>query len=268
MEVPVGILRKLWSFLSFLPFFLLLLLLGLLKAALVGPVVVGIIFIGNSAVIIGLWTAHFVWTYYCVAKTKKLGLILKILVLVSLPVPLVLWPIFGIVGSLLGGVGYGFFAPLLATFEAVGENVTEKFYHCFVDGCWSTIKGACIVVQDFIDFCFHSYFSYMDELIEKVLPDEKPTDINCSLEKPLHATQGLEEATRRLDWQRRAILRDAVIGSIIYSFFLGLYSGVIVHQEDSLQMGLAYIVSIVSLFDEYVNDLLYLREGSRLPSQA
>ena len=30
-------------------------------------------------------------------------------------------------------------------------------------------------------------------------------------------------------------------------------------------MGLAYIVSIVSLFDEYVNDLLYLREGSRLP---
>ena len=65
-------------------------------------------------------------------RTKKLGLVLKILVLVSLPVPLVLGPIFGIVGSLLGGVGYGFFAPLLATFEAVGENVTEKFYHCFV----------------------------------------------------------------------------------------------------------------------------------------
>lgn len=30
-------------------------------------------------------------------------------------------------------------------------------------------------------------------------------------------------------------------------------------------MGLAYIVSVVSLFDEYVNDLLYLREGSCLP---
>jgi hypothetical protein len=137
-----------------------------LAAALIGPVVVGIIFIGNSAVIIGLWTAHFIWTYYCVAKytymfllltnffffffksqlflcdwlhflaynfrTKKLGLVLKIVVLVLLPVPLVLLPIFGIVGSLLGGVGYGLFAPLLATFEAVGENVTDKFYHCFV----------------------------------------------------------------------------------------------------------------------------------------
>lgn len=30
-------------------------------------------------------------------------------------------------------------------------------------------------------------------------------------------------------------------------------------------MGLAYMVSIVSLFDEYTNDLLYLREGSCLP---
>lgn len=97
-----------------------------------------------------------------------------------------------------------------------------------------------------------------------------------------------------------------VIGAIVSSFFLGFYSGVIVHQvrhkllcrhlselrfcgskknlwldllrfevlsderflkfqEDSLCLGLAYIVSVVSLFDEYVNDLLYLREGTCLP---
>lgn len=51
--------------------------------------------------------------------------------LLLLPVPLVLWPVIGIGGSLLGGIGYGFFAPLLATFEAVGENVKDKLYHCF-----------------------------------------------------------------------------------------------------------------------------------------
>lgn len=67
-----------------------------------------------------------------ISRTKKLGPILKAVVLVSLPVPLVLWPVFGIVGSLLGGIGYGFFVPLLATFEAVGGNVTDKFYHCFL----------------------------------------------------------------------------------------------------------------------------------------
>lgn len=36
-------------------------------------------------------------------------------------------------------------------------------------------------------------------------------------------------------------------------------------QEDSVRMGLAYIVSVISLFDEYANDLLYLTEGSCFP---
>lgn len=34
-----------------------------------------------------------------------------------------------------------------------------------------------MAVQDFTDFCFHSYFSFMDELSEKVPKDEKPIDI-------------------------------------------------------------------------------------------
>ena len=130
---------------------------------------VGIIVISNSAIIIGLWPAHFIWTFYCVLRyvslflnalymfvylsisnlvlccvvicfvfwvchfrTKRLGPVLKMVVVVALPVPLILWPIVGIVGSLLGGIGYGFFAPLIATFEAVGENVADKCYHCFV----------------------------------------------------------------------------------------------------------------------------------------
>lgn len=65
-------------------------------------------------------------------RTKRLGWVLKIVLLMALPVPLILWPIMATIGSLLGAIGYGFFAPLLATFEAVGENVKEKFYHCFV----------------------------------------------------------------------------------------------------------------------------------------
>lgn len=63
-------------------------------------------------------------------RTKKLGIILKTVVLVFLPLPLILWPVVGIVGSLLGGIGYGFFVPLIATFEAVGAGVTDKLYHC------------------------------------------------------------------------------------------------------------------------------------------
>ncbi|PHT42793.1 hypothetical protein CQW23_16818, partial [Capsicum baccatum] len=211
MEVPVGFLAKLWSFISFLPFFFLLFLLGLLKGLVIGPIVTVIIAVGNSAVVIGLWPAHFIWTYFCVAKSKKLGWVLKISLLVSLPVPLILWPILAIIGSVLGGIGYGFFAPLIATFEAIGENITCKIYHCFVDGCISTIKGSCTVVRDFTDFCFHSYFSYMDELSEEMYPDEKRIEVNSrSLEESIHAPQGMEEATRRLNWKGRPISGDGL----------------------------------------------------------
>ncbi|XP_044494303.1 uncharacterized membrane protein At3g27390 [Mangifera indica] len=309
MKIPVGFTETLLSFLSFLPYFFLLFILGLLKAAIIGPIAVGIIVISNSSVIIGLWPTHFLWTYYCVVRTKRLGPVLKIVVLIVLPLPLILWPIIGIIGSLLGGISYGFFTPLFATFEVAGENFTDKFYHCFVDGCLSTIKSSCRSVQDFIDFCFHSYFSYMDELSEKVPEDEMPMDIklkklpSCILaslvgvlvDVPLITVVALWKSPYMLfkGWKR--LLEDligregpfldtvcvpfaglaillwplavvgAVIAAIISSFFLGLYAGVIVQQEDSLQMGLAYVVSIVSLFDEYVNDLLYLSEGSCLP---
>ncbi|KAF7140981.1 hypothetical protein RHSIM_Rhsim06G0179400 [Rhododendron simsii] len=309
MEVPTGFIATLWSFLSFLPFFFLLLLLGLLKGVIMAPVVGSIIGFGNSAVIIGLWPAHFIWTCYCVAKTKRLGLILKILSLLLLPVPLVLWPIVGIVCSFLGGIAYGFFAPLLATFEAVGESVTDKFFHCFVDGIWSTIESCLTVVRDFTDFCFHSYFSFMDELSEEMPADQNPINIkllkvpNCLLvillgilvDVPLITAVAIWKSPCMLfkGWKRMfedLIGREgpfletvcvpfaalaiilwplAVVGAVISaffaSFFLVLYSAVVVHQEDSFLMGLAYVMAVISLFDEYTNDLLYLREGSCFP---
>ncbi|XP_073147040.1 uncharacterized membrane protein At3g27390 isoform X2 [Henckelia pumila] len=212
-------------------------------------------------------------------------------------------------GSILGGIGYGFFAPLIATFEAVGERVTDKWKHCFLDGCWSTLEDSCTIVRDFMDFCFHSYFSYMDELSEEVHEDEKPMEIKLSMlpsgflvavlavpvDVPLITAIALWKSPYMLfrGWKR--LLEDlvgregpfletvcvpfaglaiflwplAVIGAALAaffsSFFLGLYGGVVVIQEGSLQMGLAYIVAVVSLFDEYCNDLLYLREGSCFP---
>lgn len=52
--------------------------------------------------------------------------------MLCLPLPLVLWPTIVIVASILGGIAYGFFAPLIATFEFIGRNTTEKMLHCFI----------------------------------------------------------------------------------------------------------------------------------------
>jgi len=57
---------------------------------------------------------------------------LKSFLILLLPIPLLLWPIGAGVGSVLVGFGYGVGQPMVATFEAVGENRENKFYHTFV----------------------------------------------------------------------------------------------------------------------------------------
>ncbi|PWZ16546.1 putative membrane protein [Zea mays] len=310
MQVPVGFLGKLWSFVSFVPFFVLLLLLGSIKAALVGPVTASIVFFGSSAVIIGLWPAHFIWTYYCVLKTERIGLQLKILTGLLLPLPLLLLPVLASIGSLLGGTGYGVFVPLMATFEAVGEGVTDKLTHCFTDGTVSAMAGACTVVRDVTDFCFHSYFSFMDDLIDKMRDNEEaPLDIKLSYlprsmvvafiavpvdvllisavalwKSPCMLFKGWQRLCEDLVGREGPFLETvcvpfaglaivlwplAVIGGLLASFFssffFGFRAGLVAYQEASFQMGLAYMISAVAIFDEYTNDLLYLREGSCLP---
>ncbi|KAF4383903.1 hypothetical protein G4B88_016336 [Cannabis sativa] len=53
---------------------------------------------------------------------------------------------FGIVASVLGGVGYGVFTPLIATFEAKGHNISEKFFHyCFAVAMAEDISIFCLM---------------------------------------------------------------------------------------------------------------------------
>nr|GEZ50578.1 uncharacterized membrane protein At3g27390 isoform X1 [Tanacetum cinerariifolium] len=111
-------------------------------------------------------------------RTKRVGWVLKTVTVLLFPLPLALWPAIAIIGSLLGGVGFGFFSPLIATFEVIGTDHKDKCFHCFVDGCYSTLETSCTVVQDLTDICFHSYFSFMDDLSEEMPADEKSIDIS------------------------------------------------------------------------------------------
>lgn len=58
---------------------------------------------------------------------------LKVAILFALPGLLAIWLGLSIAGSVLGGVGYGFFTPWVATFEAFRhDNEFKKFKHCIV----------------------------------------------------------------------------------------------------------------------------------------
>lgn len=73
-----------------------------------------------------------VFTGFFQGRSKQLGPVLKLVLGTGISVILVLWPLAGILGSILVGAGYGFLAPVFATFDAVGEGKTDDFIHCFV----------------------------------------------------------------------------------------------------------------------------------------
>lgn len=309
MEPPRGFWSSLWRLFYFLPFFIGLLLLGLIKGILLCPIVCLVMTLGNSAIILGLWPAHAFWTFYCIARAKQLGPVLKVALSIAVSVLLVLWPLMGVLGSILIGAGYGFLMPVMETFDAIGEGNNDKFLHCIMDGIWSTIKGSCTVVRDLKDVSFHSYFSIMDDLRLQDAPNGKAYEIKLScipgsflagcvgilIDLPMITLIALFKSPYMLfkGWNRLfhdligregpfletvcvpfaglaillwpAAVAGAVLASIISSLALGGYAAVVAYQESSFKMGIAYIFSSLSMFDEYSNDILDLPEGSCFP---
>ncbi|KAG5099169.1 hypothetical protein JHK82_044221 [Glycine max] len=280
MEPPTGFSASLLSFIRFLPFFIGLLLLGTTK-------------------VISLTD-----------RAKQFGPILKLVIgLCVLPVLLVVYPIVGILGSIVGGAAYGFLSPIFATLEAVEEGKDDKFYHCFIDGTWSTVEKSCMVVRDVNDVCFLSYFSVMDDLRQKGPPNAKYYEIRLLyipgaliaavigiiVDLPIISFVALCKGPYMLfkGWHRLfhdlvgregpfleticvpfaglAILlwplavAGAILASMLTSFFLGAYAGIVAYQESSFLFGLSYVVAALAIYDEYSNDILDMPEGSCFP---
>ncbi|KAG9446341.1 hypothetical protein H6P81_012469 [Aristolochia fimbriata] len=277
--------------------------------AVICPLVCLVVTVGNSALILGLWPAHVIWTYYCLLRAKQLGPLLKLVMCIVISVLLVIWPLIAITASILGGAAYGFLAPLVATFDAVGEGKTDEFVHCIKDGTWSTVKGSCTVVRDFKDACFDTYFAIMDDLRLQEPPNGKPYEIRLFqllgalflgllgiiIDTPVITFIAIYKSPYMLfkGWQRLIhdligregpfletacvplaglaillwplLVLGAVLASVLSAFFLGAYAAVIAYQESSIHMGLNYVVSCPSLFDEYSNDVLDMKEGSCFP---
>ncbi|KAJ1399575.1 putative membrane protein [Sesbania bispinosa] len=310
MEPPTGFCASLLTFIRFLPFFIGLLILGNLKGVIFCPLVCAIITIGNSLIMVGLWPVHFVWTYYCVVRTKQLGPFVKLLICTCvLPVLVSFWPVVVIIGSLVGGALYGYLSPTFATFEAIKGEKDDKLYHCFIDGTWSTIQGSCMAVRDVKDVCFYSYFSVMDDLLQKGPPDTKYYEIRlldlpgaftaafigilvdvpgisfvALLKAPYMLFRGWQRLFQDLIGREGPFLETicvpfaglaillwplavflAILASMLASFLFGAYAAVVAYQESSFVLGLRYVVAALSIYDEYINDILYMPEGTCFP---
>lgn len=96
------------------------------------------------------------------SSAKQFGPVLKMVVCISiLPLQLILWPVVGIVGSVLGGAAYGLLSPVFETFQAVGEGKTNQLYHCFYVCVWLfnsyiSFHQSCCCLHN-IDLCFSPF---------------------------------------------------------------------------------------------------------------
>ncbi|KAI3915389.1 hypothetical protein MKW92_044317 [Papaver armeniacum] len=305
----LGFLRYLFYSLLFIPVFVFLFLLGIIKVAVFCPFVFLVIAFGDTCIIVGLLPMHLFWTSYCIAKSKKFGPYMKCLLILLMPIPIALWAVVGVVGSVIMGVFYAFIWPVMETFRATNqEGYVNKLVACFTDGTCSILWGACTIVRDFADFSYYSYFSVMDELLE-VKDCEKPIELKvlqipgCILatilglivdvpmisliviyKAPVMLFKGWHRLVEDLIGRAGPFLEDvcvpfagllilmwpfivllSVLVGIISSFGFGGYAAVVAYQENSTTKGLVYIIACLSLFDEYTNDFLFLREGSCFP---
>ncbi|KAH7689701.1 hypothetical protein IHE45_02G000600 [Dioscorea alata] len=293
--------------LAFLIVFLFLLVLGILKAVVIAPMVFIIVLVGNMALIIGLYPCHSVWTCYCVLRTRKFGDLLKLIIMLMMPVPILLWPVASAIGTVLTGLVFGISLPLMATFEPIREGVPNKLTRCLKDGTWSSIKAACLIVREFKDICFHSYFSVMDGLLEargETLMDIKLSQVpGCLLagivgvlvdvpmltliviyKVPVMLFKGWRQLIRDLIGRSGPFLESVcvpfagllillwpvaveltAIAGILSSLSLGCYAAAVAYQENSMKSGLLYVIACISMFDEFTNDFLDMREGSCFP---
>ncbi|KAL5705008.1 hypothetical protein ACHQM5_023360 [Ranunculus cassubicifolius] len=180
MEKPHGCLAYTAYFLLFLPVFILLFFVGFIKSTIFAPFVFLVIAFGDAAVIIGLWPLHLIWTSYCIYKSKKFGPWMKGVLIISLPIPIAIWTVVGVVGTVVMAIGYAYVWPVMETFRAISKpGVQNKLVRTITDGTWSNVWGACTIVRDFADFSFHSYFSVTDEWLE-AKDDEKPLEIKIT----------------------------------------------------------------------------------------
>eukprot|EP00457_Paulinella_chromatophora_P006299 gb/GEZN01006317.1/.p1 GENE.gb/GEZN01006317.1/~~gb/GEZN01006317.1/.p1 ORF type:complete len:550 (+),score=45.64 gb/GEZN01006317.1/:25-1674(+) len=136
--------------------------IGLLKGLiLVGPIIL-IVTIGNTITAL-IWLPHnVVMTYYTLAVSPAIGPNIRILGLLLLPIPLLMWVPSVLVVSLSGGLLVGFFGPFCYT------------YYKYCAG-WDLVEEAIKVVRDFWRTNSTSYFDYLDELRRP--SDDQPWDI-------------------------------------------------------------------------------------------
>ena len=143
-------------------------ILGIIKGIIiVGPIFVISLF-GFSGIAFVLLPLDIFLTYKAICKTSIIGINLKILIILLLPIAFISWPFLVVIGGSIFGFFYGLFCPTVRTFD--------NKYHIIFGGFIDVFKDIFHFINSFWELNY-LYFSYLEKDIEKGNAD-KPFDIN------------------------------------------------------------------------------------------
>jgi len=94
------------------------------------------------------------YSYYTILGTKKLGRNIKVLAMLLLPLPLILWPPAVLFVSIFIGLGIGLFYPVYLTFD-------EETH--ILGGWIKTFEKTFDAIKSFYTFDTNSYFTYLEK---------------------------------------------------------------------------------------------------------
>lgn len=142
-------------------------ILGIIKGIIiVGPIFIICLFSFTGISLILLLHDLFL-TYKALVKTSIIGINLKILLMLLVPIAIFSWPVIVLVGSILFGFFYGLFCPTFRTFDSN--------YNVWCGGIIDVFKDVFDFIQKFWDFNVHTYFDYLRE--KETRKVKKPFDI-------------------------------------------------------------------------------------------
>ena len=143
-------------------------IIGIIKGTIIVAPIFIISLLGFTGVAIILLPHDIFLTYKAICKTSIIGINLKILCMLLLPIALISWPILVALASTFYGILYGLFGPTIYTFDSD--------YNLLCGGMGKIFEDTCEFIGEFWDFNYNAYFNYLSEMQTRKV--DNPFDIN------------------------------------------------------------------------------------------
>ena len=143
-------------------------IIGLIKGVIVVSPILILSFLGITGSAIVLLPHDIFLTYRALIKTSLIGINLKLMGMLLLPIAFVFWPVLVIFGSIFFGIIFGLFAPVYFTFN--------ESYNIIYGGFVETFEKDWDIIKEFWKYNYEVYFKYLKVIEERECDD--PFDIN------------------------------------------------------------------------------------------